>query len=171
MAKTLYLVRHANSDWHNHLSDFDRPLNKRGLRDAPEMGCQLRKRSLSPDIIISSPAMRARQTAERLATEICVAMESVLFNDRIYEAAPETLMNIIHNVSDRFDSAMLVGHNPSMSWLADLLSGERIGGMPTCGVATLELITDSWKNAGTCPATLLDFDYPKRDHSKDEHLR
>jgi len=164
MAKTLYLVRHANSSWAEmHLSDFDRPLNKRGLHDAPMMGNRLRKRGVKPEIILCSPAERTRQTAELLIREFGGTMEMVQFDDRIYEASPETLLELIRTLPDTCSSAMLIGHNPSIGYLVHQLSETGIERMPTCAIANLEVETGNWKNIDSCPIRLVDFYYPKRD--------
>jgi phosphohistidine phosphatase len=157
MPKTLYLVRHAKSDWHAGKSDFDRPLNKRGRRDAPEMGRRLKDRGQRPDVIVCSPAKRALQTFELLD----LGVEAV-FDESIYEASTGDLLDIVQAIDNRHGSAMLIGHNPSMTWLAGLLSGVRIDGMPTCSVATIELDSCRWEQAGACAATLVSLDYPKK---------
>ena len=144
------------------LGDFDRPLNQRGLHDAPEMGRRLQQRGVHPEIILCSPAQRTRQTAELLIREVGGTMDGVQFDDRIYEADPDTLLDLIRSLPDTCASAMLIGHNPSMGWLANQLSDVGIEQMPTCAVAALEMPSSSWKEAGAEPARLLDFDYPKR---------
>jgi phosphohistidine phosphatase len=157
MPKTLYLVRHAKSDWHAGKSDFDRPLNKRGLSDAPEMGRRLKVRGQLPDLVVCSPAKRAFQTLELLDLGV-----ETLFDETIYEASTGDLLGIVQALDDRHGSAMLIGHNPSMTWLAVMLSGVRIDGMPTCAIATIELDSNHWKMAGACPAKLVDLDFPKK---------
>lgn len=157
MPKTLYLVRHAKSDWNTGNTDFDRPLNKRGRRDAPEMGRRLKDKDPLPEIIVCSPAKRATETHERLGLEIKTA-----FDERIYEATTGDLLDIVQSLDDKYASAMLVGHNPAMTWLASQLSGVRIDNMPTCAVAAIEIDSEHWKKAGSRPARLLDLDYPKK---------
>jgi phosphohistidine phosphatase len=162
MAKTLYLVRHAKASWPDmSCSDFDRSLNKRGLHDAPEMGRRLQERGVYPDIILCSPARRTRQTAELLIQEFGGTMEVVQFDDRIYEASIDTLLDLIRLLPAACASAMVIGHNPSIGWLANQLSGYQIETMPTCSVATFELPSFNWRDIGRAPSRLLDFDYPK----------
>ena len=84
-----------------------------------------------------------------------------VFEEGIYEASTGDLLDIVQKLDNGYASVMLVGHNPAITWLAGLLAGVRIDNMPTCAVATLEIGTDHWKKAGSCPAQLLDFDYPK----------
>ncbi|WP_372846057.1 histidine phosphatase family protein [Pontiella sp.] len=157
MTKTLYLVRHAKSDWKTGQADFDRPLNKRGRRDAPDMGLRLKQRGALPALLVCSPARRANETCELLdlGTETD-------FNETIYEASAGELLDLVQQLDDRVESAMLIGHNPAMTWLAGLLSGERIEGMPTCAVAAIEIETARWRAAGACPARLLWRDYPRK---------
>ena len=163
MPKTLYLMRHAKSSWADmSLGDFDRPLNQRGQRDAPEMSRRLKKQGVKPEIILCSPAKRTRETLERLISELGGTMKAVQFDDRIYEADTKTLLELIHDLPDTCSSAMLIGHNPSMGWLVNQLSDVRTEKMPTCAVATIELPSSSWKDTGTETARLIDFDYPKR---------
>ncbi len=163
MAKHLYLVRHAKSSWTDmSLSDFDRPLNTRGLRDAPEMGRRLKVKGISPDTIVCSPARRTRQTLELILAELGGTMDAVLFDENIYEASAEALLQILQSLPDDCSSAMLVGHNPSIGWLAQELSDSRIDRMPTCAIAAIELETGRWNEISTCAARLIDFDYPKK---------
>jgi phosphohistidine phosphatase len=161
MAKTLYLMRHAKSSWADmSLGDFDRPLNQRGQRDAPEMGRRLKNRGVKPDIILCSPAQRARQTAGLLIRELEGDMDDIQFDERIYEASLDTLLNLIRSLPEGCTSVMVIGHNPSMGWLANQLSGFQIEKMPTCAVAAFELASFSWRDMGAENARLLDFDYP-----------
>lgn len=159
MSKTLFLVRHAKSSWADPgMSDYDRPLNQRGLRDAPQMGLHLKNSGIFPELIICSTAIRARQTLEHLN----LGIENTVFENRIYEASAETLLEIIQSIENSYTSAMLIGHNPGMTWLATDLSGRRIENLPTCAVARISLKTDKWNRAGTCPSRLENLDYPKR---------
>ena len=162
MAKTLYRMRHAKaaSPDMQH-GDFDRTLNERGLHDAAEMGRRLKKRGARPDIILCSPAKRARQTAERLIGEFGGTLDVVQFDDRIYEASIETLLELIRSLPEACASAMIIGHNPSIGWLANQLSRYQIETMPSCSVAAFELASFSWRDMGPGNARLLDFDAPQ----------
>ena len=158
MPKKLYLVRHAKSDWNTGGADFDRPLNKRGQRDAPEMGGRFKSRGDLPELIVCSTAKRAQQTLESLN----LGVANVIHEPKIYEASTGDLLEIVQKLDDSVDAAMLIGHNPAMTWLASLLSGVRIEGMPTCSVATIVLDTNRWESAGADNGQLTDFDYPKK---------
>lgn len=161
MPKTLYLVRHAKSDWHSGETDFERTLNKRGLRDAQEMGQRLKNSGSLPERILCSPAKRAVQTLERLD----LGIETIAFKENIYEASTGDLLNLVQSVDDSCNAAMLIGHNPAMTWLATMLSGVGIQGMPPCSVITIQLDSNHWKSAGACPAELLNFDHPLKSAS------
>src|SRR5688572_19085866 len=112
--KTLYVLRHAKSSWNDpHLSDFDRPLNDRGERTAPFIGKLMRDRGLIPDVVISSPARRALETA-KLVREAAGIEPDILFDERIYEASPQALRQVAAEADDLLASIMLVGHNPGI---------------------------------------------------------
>ena len=156
--KTLLLVRHAKSSWkHADLDDIDRPLNKRGARDAPEMGRRLLERSLVPDLIVSSPAVRALMTASAIAREVSDTGD-VVIEEGLYGAAPQDVLDIVAAFDDRFQTAMVVGHNPTMTQLANSFSETPIENVPTCGMLFIE--TTTWSSVDA--ARLLDFDYPRK---------
>ena len=164
MAKTLYLMRHAKAASPDmQQGDFDRTLNERGLHDAAEMGRRLQQRGVKPEIILCSPAQRTRQTAERLIREFGGTMDVVQFDDRIYENTTDTLLDLIRMLPEACASAMVIGHNPSIGWLANQLSRYQIETMPSCAVASFELPSFQWRDLGRTPSRLLDFDYPGKD--------
>ncbi|MEE9369243.1 MAG: histidine phosphatase family protein [Pontiella sp.] len=160
--KMLYLVRHAKSGWMDSCQrDFDRILDEQGNRDAAEMGHRLQQNGIRPDLVICSPACRAVQTLEHLAPCMNIPIVDVLYNKSIYEAATSTLLEIIQKLDDPVDSAMMIGHNPAMSWLINHLTSEHISNMPTCSIATISIPSNHWKDAGTASSRLLDFDFPE----------
>ncbi|HLM00171.1 MAG TPA: histidine phosphatase family protein [Pyrinomonadaceae bacterium] len=141
--KTLFILRHAKSSWDNpDLTDFERPLNERGRRAAPFIGNLMRERRLRVDLILSSPAIRARQTASLVGEAAGFAAE-IRCDERIYEARPQSLLYLLAETGDEFDSVLLVGHNPGLEGLIKILTG---GGssMPTAALAEIELNIDSW---------------------------
>lgn len=161
--KILYLVRHAEAAWMNSgQRDFDRQLNDCGKREATEMGRRLKADGILPSAILSSPALRATQTAEIIATELGFPVDSISFAENIYEATTAHLIGIIQSLEDRHSSTMLVGHNPAMTWLINHLADGHIANAPTCAIATLRTFSTRWENAGPATANLLDFDYPER---------
>ncbi len=158
--KKLYIIRHAKSSWSDEkLDDFERPLNKRGKENAPMMGERLKEKGIMPDIIISSPAKRAKTTAEIIAQK--VGYKNILFLDDIYEAAPETLHKILSKLEDSYKVVFLVGHNPSLNALAEKLVGfdENI---PTCGIVEIEFKCKKWSEIDSKNARIVMFDYPKK---------
>lgn len=161
--KILTLVRHAKSSrkepW---TSDFDRPLNGRGKRDAPEMGARLAAAGARPSLVVSSPARRARKTARILAEAIDYPKKKVREEPGIYEADAGTLLKIVRNLPGKVKHAMLVGHNPGFTDLAEELTGETIGNLPTCGMVTVEFDAANWGKIGPGRGRLVHFDYPKR---------
>jgi len=158
--KTLYVLRHAKSSWENpDLADFDRPLNERGKSAAPFMGSVMKQRGFFPDVILASPAVRARETA-RLAREAADLDSPIEFNERIYEASPQTLRQVVAELDDKFSSAMVVGHNPGMEGFVRLLTG-RSEAMPTAGLAVIDLDIKDWKVLDATKGVLRDLIRPK----------
>lgn len=142
--KTLFILRHAKSSWDNADSaDFDRPLNRRGLESAPLVGETIRKNNFQIDLIISSPAKRAEQTA-MLVKEAARINTAVRFDERIYEASPHRLLRVAAELDDRIESAMLVGHNPGLEELLRMLTME-IHPMPTAALAVVDLSIEKWE--------------------------
>jgi phosphohistidine phosphatase len=141
--KTLLLLRHAKSSWDDSsLRDFDRPLADRGERDAPRVGKALANRGPLPDSIISSPAVRARQTIDAVIKSAGISI-SPQFDDSIYGATPAELMKLIRSLPDLRGCALLVGHNPTFEEVVSRLTGahER---MPTAALACIEFHVDHW---------------------------
>ncbi len=161
--KRLTLLRHAKSSWgQSDIADHDRPLNRRGERDAPLMGRRLIARGARPSLIMTSPATRARQTARLLAREIGYPIEFIQTETSLYLADPQTILEVIAGQDDTFGDIVVCAHNPGITDLANHLSGQRIENMPTCAMVTIEAETDAWQEIGGAPRTFIDFDYPKR---------
>jgi len=143
--KHLYLVRHAKSSWdHPGLDDFDRPLNKRGMRDALKMGEYLAEQRVLPQVIVYSPARRVHATAISLATVMQVPSSGLVEDDRIYAAAIATLIAAIKEWDDTWECVMMVGHNPGMADMAAVLTGAGVCHVPTCTVMGFSLDIASW---------------------------
>jgi phosphohistidine phosphatase len=160
--KTLFLVRHAKSSWDDTtLPDKDRPLDDRGKRDAPKMGKRLAKRGVKPDLILSSPAMRAFTTAEIIARKLDYKRKDIVVDDRLYASAADELLNVIHRLDDELERVMLFGHNPEVTELAHRLSSE-IMHMPTCAVAKFTFSAKSWSGIGKTKLAKVALDYPKK---------
>jgi len=162
--KRLYLVRHAKSSWANdQQTDFDRPLNSRGKKDAPEMGEHLKmRRAVTLDLVLCSPAKRAKATAKRLLKEIQYPIEQVVWQDIIYSGNATDLLTLICDVDYHFKSVMVIGHNPYISDMVRFLSKEEIGDMPTCGVFGLAFEVDTWSAINNERGLKLFYDVPKK---------
>ena len=121
--RDIFIMRHAKSDWQiGAISDIDRPLNKRGLRDSPRMADWMILENLKPNLLISSPALRARQTASVIIDHLNIEDSSVVVDKRMYLASVDTLLTIIRQIDDKHQTIMLVGHNPGLENLAMRLS-------------------------------------------------
>ena len=159
--KKLYLIRHGKSDWSNkNLEDFDRPLNARGKKNAQLMGKIFYKKGIFPDIIISSPAYRARDTSKRIAQKVGYH-EDIIYNEYLYNASLKTILDIVSFIEDEYDDVFLVGHNPSLNLLAFYLIDFN-DNLPTCGVLEIEFKCDSWREINKKNAQLVSFEYPKK---------
>ena len=159
--KTLYLARHAKSSWKNpELSDIERPLNKRGKRDAPYIGNLLKEKGVKPDILISSSAVRARKTAVAVAEKIGFPKSKILIDENIYESSSTGLLKIIQGLDDNYNSVMMFGHNPAFTMLNNYLTDRHIDNIPTCGVVGINF-NSSWKKVGSESGKTFFFIYPK----------
>lgn len=161
--RSLTLIRHAKSSWdHPELQDFDRPLNRRGLQNAPMMGQRLAAASYRADTIISSPARRAIMTAESIAVEIDFNLDNIVQNLLVYGAGLGTLTEVLREISNHFRHAVLVGHNPGITRLCNFLGDSRIDSLPTCGIARMEFDARNWEDVPSKKGRLVEFDYPKK---------
>jgi phosphohistidine phosphatase len=154
----LVVVRHAKSAWPDDVPDPQRPLNPRGRRDAPAAGQWIRDRIGRLDAVICSPATRTRQTWALIARELEDAPDPD-FDDRVYAASVDTLLGVVHEISDDATSVLLLGHNPGVADLVHALTGERLE-MKTSAIAVLGL-TGSWADAAPGRATLSDHATPR----------
>ena len=146
-------MRHAKSSWDNPAwSDFERPLNDRGLKAAPLVGDVMKKNNFKPSLILSSPAQRAAQTATLVKESANLKCE-IRFDERIYEASPAQLLEIVGEQDDEIESVMLVGHNPGFEGLVRVLTG-KLEAMPTAALAVIDLTTDRWIDLTSSPGNL-----------------
>lgn len=151
--KKLLLLRHAKSDKHVYgMADFERPLNNRGKKAAALIGSFLGKKRIQPDVVISSPAERARQTAT-LATEAAEIKAELRFDERIYEATASQLMNLINQIEESAEIALLVGHNPGFEHLQSDLT-RHVHHLPTAALVLLNLNIEKWSDANERCAAL-----------------
>ena len=160
MPRTLYLLRHAKSSWKDaSLRDFDRPLKRRGRDAAKQIGKRLASEKPEPEIVVCSPAVRARETADIVLKHAKLKVD-VNFDDRIYEASLRDLLQVVGDVADDKQVAMMIGHNPGLEELVAYLTGEHRR-MATCAVAKISLDAASWKDVRADQGTLEWFVTPK----------
>lgn len=162
--KRLYIIRHAKSSWNEpDLADIDRPLNKRGKRDAPFMGKRLKKvHEANPDLMLSSPAKRALRTAKIIAKEIDYPKGKIEIKDSLYGSGVPAILNVIQYLDDLINEMMLFGHNPDLTSLAIYLSDQQVDNIPTCGIFCVDFDVKSWKEVGKGLGIFKFFDYPKK---------
>ena len=161
--KSLTLLRHAKSSWNSAAaSDHDRPLNKRGERDAPLMGERIKAKDIRPSLIVSSPATRAWTTAKIVADIINYPREFLQRDDRLYMANVTSIMDVIEDQDSGFNHIMIVAHNPGLTAFANYLVPDITPNLPTCGVVSVTMDSDEWELRTSPDTTLALFDYPKR---------
>lgn len=165
--KQLTIVRHAKSDWSTGLTDFQRPLNRRGKKAAPEMGKRLAAAGYVPDLILSSPAERTRSTAAAVTAALGLDPSMILFDDRLYGAGVGLFLEVLAEIDPTVVHTMLVGHNPGITDLANYLGDRPIQNVPTAGVVHIEMEVRGWRDlTQSCGPTVM-FDYPKRPPADD----
>jgi phosphohistidine phosphatase len=147
--------------------DVDRPLNKRGKRDAPEMGRRLATQAIMPEMIVSSPARRARKTAGQLAKALGLSKKNIIVHEGIYGASVDEFLEIIQGLDDDVSSVIIVGHNPETTVVANILGGLDIDNVPTCGVVVYDFAVNSWQEIIKGKGTLVFFDYPRKKEMVD----
>ncbi|GIV27749.1 MAG: phosphohistidine phosphatase SixA [Bacteroidia bacterium] len=153
--KHLILVRHGKSDWgYEFLNDIDRPLNERGYRDAYYQSKWAKENLPTPQVFVSSPAIRAISTALIFARTLNYDEQNILIRHGIYDATTDDFLNNIHQLSENIQTAIFFGHNPTITNLFNLLSNDVfIDNIPTCGIVHLSFEVSEWKRIGEVKAT------------------
>lgn len=166
MKRTLVMIRHAKSSWANPLqSDFERPLNERGLGDAPMMGKRLAEAGINPDLVISSTALRTRQTSQLIAAEVGYNVSDVQWEEKLYHCIAAVFEEVIMEVPDEVETVFIVAHNPGITDFVNQLSPDfAIGNMPTCGMVGVHMEAAHWSDYYSVKRKVFMFDYPKNDH-------
>lgn len=160
--KKLMIVRHAKSSWEDaSLRDFDRPLNKRGRRDVPDMGRRLSEKGLIPDLIIASPANRAITTARGIAKELGYALSAIQEEPDLYHAGTYTIREIISKTDSSVNTLMIFGHNPGFTDLIARVSDLSLYNLPTCAVCGVAFDFESWEEILNQRGRKFFYDYPK----------
>jgi phosphohistidine phosphatase len=161
--KRLLLFRHAKSSWNDEGAlDFTRTLAPRGEHDAPEMGNRLRNRGIAVDLVLASPAARAKRTAALVAAALGYAEERIALATELYLASPGALLEAIGRQPDSAATLLVVAHNPGLTELANLLvAGLNLDNLPTAGVVAIDCDTLRWADVARAPHTLVFYDFPK----------
>lgn len=158
--KKIYFVRHAKSSWDNmELTDEERPLNQRGLKDAPKMSAFISKKIKQPDILITSSALRTHETAKVFAKEfyqVPIKIESQLYNASDFE-----WFSYLKNLNEDYSAVMMFGHNPALTQIVNVFTESNIFNIPTCGIASVSFKIDSWKEILDTDGVLDFYHYPK----------
>lgn len=158
--KRLYLVRHSKSDQDDpSVTDFNRPLNKRGHADAPAMASILRTRAFIPEHIVSSPANRAKNSAEYFNKEFQSA--TIEYDKSLYHGDIDDIINVCIKLNNSVQSVMLVGHNPGITFFANVICDANIGNVPTTGILVIDVDTEDWQDMDMSRLKLIDFLFPK----------
>ena len=162
--KTIYLVRHAKSSHDNpDLVDFDRPLAKRGHSDAKLMAAVLKRKGISPEIIISSPSKRTQQTSTYFIDALYKNYKKIDLDSNLYRCTPATLVHQLSKLNDSKNSVMVFGHNPATTKAANYFQEDTLfQNVPTCGIVAIEINVDSWSKIQKVKGTLAFFEYPKK---------
>jgi len=160
--KKLFLIRHAKSSWDEpNLSDYERPLNERGKKDAPMKSSILKEKNIFPDLIISSTAERAAETANIFASELSYT-KTIHYDSRIYEATTQNLLEVVSEINDDHNLVFLFGHNPGLSNFANFISKTPVLNMPTACIVGLELSINKWKEVERHSGNVFMYEFPKK---------
>lgn len=160
--KKLLLVRHAKSDWNSpFLSDFHRPLNDRGKKDAPMMAERLLAKKIKIDAYISSPAKRAAKTAKIFAEVLGPGKEKVVYREDLYLADPSIFYKVIEKAYDDYETIAIFSHNEGITDFANQLTNTRVDNIPTCGIFAIRIFGRKWADFRTATKQFWFFDYPK----------
>jgi phosphohistidine phosphatase len=159
--KTLLIIRHAKSDQRFLGNDFERPLNERGKTDAPVMAKRLLDKNIIIDAFISSPAKRAKKTAEIFCGSYNKLTDEIIFVTPLYHAPSEVFYEVIQHIDDGISSAAIFSHNPGITDFANSLTNARLDNMPTCAVFAVQVPITKWADFTKAEKKFLFFDYPK----------
>jgi len=159
--KILVLIRHAKSSWSDKsLSDFDRPLKKRGKKNALLMGKRLAEKNLFPDLFVTSSAKRAKNTAIRIARELQFSQDDIHYFTSLYYADNKDLLQFVAAIEEGYETVFIVGHNNTITDVANILSKNHIANVPTAGCVAFS-VDGSWENMCKERCSLLFFEYPR----------
>lgn len=161
--KKLFIIRHAKSDQSFFGNDFERPLNERGRSDAPFMAKRLLDKKYTIDALVSSPATRAKKTAELFSETLKMPAEKIIFISALYHAPPEAFYEVVSGLPDELNMVAIFSHNPGISYFVNSLNtGTKVDNMPTCAIFGISADITSWSGFNKAKKEFLFFDYPKR---------
>jgi phosphohistidine phosphatase len=163
--KTLLIIRHAKSSWSvASLNDFDRSLNDRGKKDAPLMAQRLQDRKIMIDAFVSSPARRAKKTAELFCTAYHKNLNNIILISALYQATTEVFFDVVEQLNDEFNSVAIFSHNPGITEFVNQLAEDKaVNNMPTCSVFAIHITISKWKEFRKAKKEFLLFDFPKEN--------
>lgn len=160
--KTVYILRHAKSSWSDPtLADIERPLNKRGKRDAPLMAEIMRRFNYIPDRIYLSPSARTRATIKPIVKILEIPKEQISIEYPLYHGYYDDYEAIIQNIDADIDSILMVGHNPGITYIANSCAGPILDNVPTSGLLVIQSSIDDWNSFSFSESTLVKYHFPK----------
>ena len=161
--KSLYIVRHAKSSWkNNELKDIERPLKHKGEKNALFMAKFLKRNNEIPDQIITSPAVRAYETAKIFAEKFDLNSDSLVKDEKLYMADYDDFIAVLGNVKKKTNKLMIIGHNPGLTYFVCAITGADIDNIPTCGVVKIDFDFEEWPEIQNKKGKLIFFEYPKK---------
>lgn len=159
--KTLYIVRHAKSSWENpEFDDIERPLLDKGIKKTSRVIEFLKSKKLKVDLIISSPAVRAYETAKLYAPTFAYDPAKIVINDNVYESSTDNLLDVLFELDNDVDSVMIVGHNPTFTDFANQFLDTKIDWLPTSGIVCINFHTNEWQKISITKKTKSFIVYP-----------
>ncbi len=162
--KTLFIVRHGKSSWDfEEVSDIDRPLKEKGIKDAYDIAGRLKDKGMIPRQIISSPAIRALHTAIIFSRVLEIPEKHIIISADLFHSDPEDILDLLGHTPASIESLIIFGHNPGFTDLANILSRLSLSNIPTSGLVMLEFKTDSWKKIGRNTLVKESFDFPSNE--------
>lgn len=157
--KTLFLIRHAKSDWSINVPDFDRPLNERGKKNAPKMANFLKNLGVRIDSFVTSPAIRALTTCKYFAEVF--ENENITKIEKLYDASSSDFLEVLENLSNEIENVAIFSHNNGITYFANSLTNENIVHLPTCAVVGFKIETENWQDFKNSKKEFLFFYTPK----------
>ena len=161
MGKNLLIIRHAKAIQYGYEDDFNRKLRKKGIAQIEKMSSTLAALKVYPDKIVSSAALRTKQTAEEFAKHLKYPLENIVLEQVMYDAYVENILKVINHLDNQYQTVFMIGHNPTFSYLADYLTGENQYVLPTCGMVNVYFQTNDWAEVSGGLGETVWFKYPK----------